>query len=292
MDMPTGIMLEFASRGRNAWWRYILTLILACLLTFILLVLAGIGLGALHALPPDFARQMQQPKDATTFFLGIGAVFGVLALALAVAARIIHGKRAKDIIGLWRWRYVLLGLVVWTGAGFGLALIDVFVAPHGFAVTASAGSVALAGTAFIGLSIQTFAEEFIFRGYLTQGLLLAIKRPLPAAIVSGLLFGALHIPNGIPQALVAVIFGIISALIAIRMGGIALTYGIHLANNYFGAVVVVSTGDVFNGSPGLLTQNTPQLMWSDVALTIVALLGLLWLVLRTRFFESDNPIKS
>lgn len=288
MEIPLETALSYAARGRNRWWRYLLVLILACLLALILLILAGLSLGALHAIPPDFAQRLQQPKDAASFFLGVGAVFGTLALALAASAWLIQGKRPRDVIGLWRWRYFLLGLIIWAAIQCGVTLIDFLVAPHGFAIAASAGSATLAGTALIGLGIQTFAEEFIFRGYLTQGLLLAFKRPLPAAIVSGLLFGSLHIPNGWPQALVAVIFGIVCSLVAIRMGGIALTYGVHLANNYFGAVAVVSTSDVFKGSPGLLVQNTPQLLWSDTAFTILALLGLLWLVQKTRLFESAD----
>ncbi len=285
MEIPLETALGYASRGRNRWWRYLLTLIAASMLALVLLILAGLGLGALHLLPRDFAQRLQQPKDAASFFLGIGAVFGALALALAAAARLIQSKRPKDVIGLWRWRYFLLGLMVWAAVECGVTLIDFLIAPHGFAITASAGSAALAGTALIGLGIQTFAEEFIFRGYLTQGLLLAFKRPLPAAIVSGLLFGSLHIPNGGPQALVAAIFGIVCSLIAIRMGGIALTYGVHLVNNYFGAVAVVSTSDVFKGSPGLFVQNTPQLLWSDTAFTVLALFGLLWLVMHYRKFE-------
>jgi membrane protease YdiL (CAAX protease family) len=121
---------------------------------------------------------------------------------------------------------------------------------------------------------------------MTQGLLLLLKKPLPAAIMSGLLFGSLHIANGIPQALNAIAFGIICALIAIRTGGIALTFGLHLANNYFGAVVVVSGSDVFKGSPGLITQTTPQLLWWDLFLAVVVLAAVPWLIFRQRYFSA------
>ncbi len=138
--------------------------------------------------------------------------------------------------------------------------------------------------------VQTFGEEFIFRGYLTQGFLLALKKPLPAAIASGLLFGSVHIPNGIPQALNATVFGIVCALIAIRTGGIALTFGLHLANNYFGAVVVVSGADVFKGSPGIITQTTPQLIWWDLCIAVAALAGALWLIFRRPYFTSAPAV--
>jgi membrane protease YdiL (CAAX protease family) len=144
--------------------------------------------------------------------------------------------------------------------------------------------------AFIGIGIQTFSEELIFRGYATQGILLVFKKPLMAAIVSGLFFGAVHIPNGIPQALNATIFGIVCAMLTIRTGSIALTTGLHLANNYFGAALLVSGSDVFQGSPGLFTQNTPHLMWWDLCLSILGLIGVTWLFFRRPFFAGPPSV--
>jgi membrane protease YdiL (CAAX protease family) len=132
------------------------------------------------------------------------------------------------------------------------------------------------------LLVQTFTEEFIFRGFLTQAIVLVLRRPWPTACVSGLVFGAMHIPNGWPQAINAIWFGVICAYIAIRTGGIALTSGIHLANNYFGAMGVVSGGDVFKGSPGLFIQNTPQLQWWDLGIGLLVLAILPWLLGKLR----------
>jgi membrane protease YdiL (CAAX protease family) len=207
-------------------------------------------------------------------------VFGALAIGLMVAMALFQRKWPGDIIGRWRWPLFFWGFGIWAGLQIVLTLIDFLVAPRGFSISVSAGTGALAISALAGLFAQTFAEEFIFRGYITQGILLATKRSLPAAVISGLFFGALHIPNGIPPAINAVVFGVVCALIAIRTGGICLTFGLHLVNNLFGAVVLVSTSDVFKNSPGLLTQNTPQLLWSDLWLTSLALLVLLWLALR------------
>jgi membrane protease YdiL (CAAX protease family) len=279
------LYFTFASRGRNDWWRYLLTPILALVLTVLAGVVVTLLFTFLHLLPSNIAAQIQQPKDVAPFYLGVGFYFGLLTAGLAVAAAIVQRKQPRDIIGLWRWKFFFLGLAVWTAVQGGLALIDLAIAPGGFAVTAGPGTVMLAAVALAGVAIQTFAEEFIFRGYLTQGILLALKKPLPTAIVSGLLFGSLHIPNGVPQALNAVLFGIVCALIAMRTGGIALTSGLHLANNYFGAVVVVSASDVFKGSPGIVSQNTPQLIWWDLGLGSLALIGAVWLIFRRTYFS-------
>jgi membrane protease YdiL (CAAX protease family) len=150
-------------------------------------------------------------------------------------------------------------------------MIDFLIAPHSFRLSLNAETAVLAVVAFGGLSIQTFCEEFIFRGYVTQGILLATKRPVVAAVLSGSIFGALHIWNGAPQAVGALFFGVVCSLIAIRTEGIAFTYGVHFVNNYMGAVAVVSAGDIFKNSPGILLQYAPQLMWWDIGVSVVGL---------------------
>jgi membrane protease YdiL (CAAX protease family) len=281
------VFLEFASRGRNDWWRYLLSPALAMLLTMMI----GVGLTLLlvftHALPAGFAAQIQQPENVAPFFLGLAVTFGLLTACLMLGNRIVHRKRPGDVIGRWRWKFFAFGFVIWIVVQSLLTSVDFLIAPHGFALSASHGTVSLAGVALVGILVQTFAEEFIFRGYATQGLLLVLKKPLRAAVVSGLLFGAVHIPNGIPQALNATVFGIVCALIAIRSGGIALTAGLHLANNYFGAVIVVSGSDVFHGSPGVISQITPQLIWGDICLAAVALGAVGWLVLSKPIFSGQ-----
>jgi len=278
--------VAYAARGRTAWWRYLLTPLLGLLLTTLTMLVGAGALTLMRLLPPGLAAEMQQPTHFVPFYLGIAVTFGLLAAGVALAAFLVQRKRPSDIIGQWRWRLCIQAFAIWIGVQVLLALIDFAIAPTGFALSVNSGTVAMAGTALAGILVQTFAEEFIFRGYLTQGLLLALKKPLPAAIISGILFGSLHIPNGTAQALNATVFGIVCALIAIRTGGIALTFGLHLANNYFGAAIVVSGSDVFKGSPGIIAQATPQLLWWDVGIGTLALIALLCLILRRPYFAA------
>ncbi|MES2255438.1 MAG: CPBP family intramembrane glutamic endopeptidase [Pseudomonadota bacterium] len=271
--------LSFAKRGRSAWWRYMLTPVVGLAFAMLALALLSIGLALLHLLPLDLARQMQNPANPWIFFAAIAVVFAALGGGLAAAAALIQRKRPADIIGTWRWRLALSGLLLWLAVQVILSGVDFALVPSGFS-WAGHTTPFLALGIFGAIMVQTFTEEFIFRGFVTQGILLALRRPLPAACLSGLVFGAMHIPNGWPQAINATWFGIICALIAIRTGGIALTSGIHLANNYFGAMGVVSGSDVFKNSPGLLVQNTPQLLWWDLGLAVLALTILPWLLQR------------
>jgi membrane protease YdiL (CAAX protease family) len=243
-------------------------------------VVIVVGLLVTHLMPRDVALELTKPSHPVLFFGANGLAFATIVLGLVVAMRLIQRKRFVDVIGQWRWRLFAIGLGLWTACLVGTTLVDFLLRPGGFRWSATAATPGLAVAALIGLGVQTFAEEFVFRGYLTQGLLLATKRPLVASVLSGLLFGALHIPNGVPQALNAVLFGMVAAFMAIRTGGIAFTWGLHLINNLFGAVFVVSASDVFNGTPGLVTQSTPNLIWLDLISGVAVLAIPLWFVLR------------
>ena len=287
---PVELFLSYARRGRTSWWRYLLTVVAGFLLAILGLALISMGLAALRLLPRDLAQQVQSPSDPQTFFTAIAIVFAAIGGGLAAAAALIQRKSPGDIIGAWRWRLFLYGLLIWLLVQAILVGIDFVLAPSGFS-TSSRLMPTLALWTFGAILIQTFTEEFIFRGFVTQGLALMLRRPLITACVSGLVFGAMHIPNGWPQAINALWFGVISAFIAIRTGGIALTSGIHLANNYFGAVAVVSSGDVFKGSPGLVVQNTPQLQWWDLGVALLALAILPWMLRRFRLLpDAQSPL--
>jgi membrane protease YdiL (CAAX protease family) len=275
--------IEFAARGKNAWWRYVASLVAGGLATVALFTAATLLLSLLHIIPRDFAAQFTRPRDPRVFFGGVAMVFAAFLAGSAGAIAVVQRKRIGDVIGRWRWSAFFRGVVVWSIVQAAITLIDFEIAPGGFRLTLGHGTLLLAVTALIALPTQTFAEEFVFRGWLTQGLLLLLKRPLAAALSAGAIFGALHLWNGAPQAIQAFIFGSLYALIAIRTGGIGLPFGLHLANNYFDAVVAVSAGDVFRGCPGILLQDTPQLVWSDIGLSAAAL------VLVCCFATSDRP---
>ncbi len=269
------VYTAYASRGKTAWWRYLVAIPLALVLFVVAAVIIIVPLMMTHALPPN--DELLHPTKPVVFFASAGLQFGALLAGFVAAIRWAHDKRPGDVTGPWSWRLVGLGAAAWLVVEVAGALVQLAVAPHAFTISIAGGTGALALSAMIGLAVQTFAEEFVFRGYLTQALWLATRRPWVTAVLSGLLFGVLHIPNGWPQAANAMVFGMATAVIAMRTGGIAFTFGLHYLNNVFAAVVVVSAADVFRGSPGLLTENAPRLMGLDLATTLLALLALLWL---------------
>ena len=268
--------LDLAARGRTDWWRYPLAVALAMAVWVILFVVLFVAIDLIGPMPPNLAGELTQPTHIQAFFGGTAVMFGALLATFTLAIRLIHRKRFSDITGPWNWRQMGRGALVWFAACVLAGVADYLIDPAGFRVSAGPATLTLALWALPSLAVQTFAEEFLFRGYLTQALLLATRRPLVASLASGLIFASLHIPNGWPQAASAAAFGTVTALIAIRTGGIAFTYGLHIVNNVFGAVFLVSAADVFKGSPALVTQATPNLVWVDAAVPLLGLMAALW----------------
>lgn len=279
--------LDYAARGKTTWWRWLVTGICGFAGGMALTAAGMATLMACGVPPADLTRELTSPSRPTMFFPLVGLVFGALLLGYVGAVRLLQAKRFGDIIGSWRWRAFGLGAGLWLGVQLLATLIDYATTPGDFRVTASAATGVLAVAALFGLAIQTFMEEFIFRGIVTQAILLATRRPMVTAMISGAVFGALHIPNGTPQALEATAFGVVTALIAVRTGGLAFGWGLHLVNNLYGAVVVVSTHDVFQGAPGLLTFIGPVRLGWDSVLAVSTLLFALWVATR-RWSKGDG----
>ena len=180
------IYLDYARRGRNAWWRYLVVGVLAILLGFAIATILGVGLSLTHVIAPAVIQELLKPDHPVVFFLGNGVVFAGMVAALALMAWAIQKKSPLDLLGEWRWSRFALGLGrCGQSASCVATLADVALHPDGFRWTASGQTAALALSALFGLGVQAFAEEYVFRRHwVTQGLLLATKRPWLAAVAA------------------------------------------------------------------------------------------------------------
>lgn len=262
-----------ADNGKHAWWRYVLAVLLSLVVQAVLLIVFAIA-AVLGGVP--IATLLAATKDASQplwFFAIIGASFVTWLIGMWLGAWTFNQKPARDYLAGWQWPLFFIGFGLWLVILLANEGLDYVLKPAGFALKASL-TPAIVATTVIALAVQTFTEEYIFRGFATQGFLHLTKRPLPAAILAGLVFGACHIPNGWPQAANATMLGIALSLIAIKTGNMAFGYGLHLVNNLFGSLVFVSSDDIFKGAPGWFTQSTPSLDVLDLGLAAVVLVVL------------------
>ncbi len=243
--------------GRNRWWRYALSLILILVLWFVggsLLYLAPVLFGALFVLAAggsgsdaDWSalsiEELQSLIPQPLVFLAMFLTFLPLLAGVMLAVRLIHGRPLWSLITPRRrvnWRRVWQGFWVFGLLVAALTALEAVLYPGRYAVTFDAARFwpfLILGVILIPM--QTTAEELLFRGYLTQGLGLLIKRPLLLAAVSGLLFTLPHLSNPelsagfwwvAPQYFI-VGFGLVMMTLADK--SLELALGVHAANNLF-----------------------------------------------------------
>jgi membrane protease YdiL (CAAX protease family) len=105
--------------------------------------------------------------------------------------------------------------------------------------------------AVLMIPLQTTAEELLMRGYLFQGLGVALKNRLAPLLITSISFGLLHSLNpevaklGYGLISVYIITGLFLGTITLMDEGLELTIGFHAANNLVIALLVTSDWTAF-----------------------------------------------
>jgi len=176
------------------------------------------------------------PQDLTTaanVFVQLTTALGFLLVPLAVAALSGSGSLGESLrrLGVRRFRPSALK---WMAAAIGAYLlftalyVAFVVAPHQKDIAAGFGALPIQ-ILLIAIAAP-IGEEVCFRGMLFGGLREKMPR-LAAALLSGLIFGALHAITGITAVPPLIAFGFLLALLYERTGSVVPGVVLHMLNN-------------------------------------------------------------
>jgi hypothetical protein len=138
------------------------------------------------------------------------------------------------------------------------------------------------------IPIQTTCEELLFRGYIMQGFKLRTKNNLVAILVSGIMFGMVHIGNpeiqviGYQIIVYYIAVGIFLGLISYFDNGMELSIGYHAANNLFAALMITTNWQVFQTDALFIDNTPPQVGW-DTIVGILVILPLLFFLFKRKY---------
>ena len=142
--------------------------------------------------------------------------------------------------------------------------------------------------AILIIPIQTTIEEVIFRGYLMQGLKMKIGSNKHAVILSGIMFGMMHLGNPEIEAIgnhVIIYYiasGVFLGLLAIYDNGLELSIGYHAANNIFTALMVSNNWQVFQTNAVFVNTAPSEIGWIDLVISL-AIFPILFLIYKKIF---------
>ncbi|WP_138757642.1 CPBP family intramembrane glutamic endopeptidase [Modestobacter altitudinis] len=247
-DTPQPYALLMRARDW-AWWRPLLGLLLfsvlyavAAFVVFIVFLVTGVV--------PDLAL-----LDLTDV-----AVLLVTNLSLIVAIPIVwvcwlvpHGVGigwSSSVLGRLRWR--LFGPVTWRalatlGVAVALGLV-IAVAATGVDVTGPGPSFGwMLLVVLTTTPLQAAAEEYVFRGYLSQTIAGWIGRPVVGAAVAGVvsaaLFSAAHAPPDFQTFLYRFAIGLALSAAVWLTGGLEASIALHAVNNVVIFLLAGALGD-------------------------------------------------
>ncbi|MEV5493311.1 CPBP family intramembrane glutamic endopeptidase [Streptomyces bobili] len=275
-------------RGRHRWWRPVLgTLFVAVAYTVTVGLLYGlvdaVGAARGHRRGPDGTVEFGPVTSTAVDLTMLAVAIPVVLLAVRWIGRRPAGT-VSSVTGGLRGRW--LGLCL-------LAAVPILAATTGAMLLLPAEdepSQQWAGWEVFGpalamlvllVPLQAAAEEYVFRGWLTQAVGAFLRSPWIAIAPQAVLFAAAHgwgTPWGFADL---VVFGAVAGWLTVRTGGLEAAIGLHAVNNLLAFAAAASVVD------GLASDDTAadapwELVLLDLAGVALYAAAVLWLARRHR----------
>lgn len=195
----------------------------------------ALGAGVLMGIP---AILIDQPvngdlSDAANAVVQLATALGFLLVPVLIATR--WGESSVGVaLGRLGVRGFRPAALKWMLAAIGAYLVfaalyaGIFGSPHQEDIAESFGAVPV--QVLLIVIAAPVSEEVCFRGLVFGGLRTRLPR-LAAALLSGLVFGGLHVFTGVSAVPPLIVFGVILALLYERTGSIVPGILLHMLNN-------------------------------------------------------------
>jgi len=270
-------------RSRDwAWWRPVLGLLLltvvyavAAMVVVLVSLLTGVG--------PDLAL-LDLVDPVVLLITNLSLIVAVPSVWLAWA--VAHGMRSgwsSSVLARLRWRLLpRLVLLALATLGVGIALSVLLGALSGDELTGPVPDLGwLLLVVVLTTPLQSAAEEYLFRGYLSQAIAGWIRAPragaVVAAVVTAALFSAAHAPPDFLTFLDRFVFGLAASAVVWLTGGLEAAIVLHAVNNVIVFILAGSLGE------GVVTESAPDTgAGFFVLLSVLAMSSYVAVVARSR----------
>lgn len=150
------------------------------------------------------------------------------------------------------WKRVFFSFGLWAIVSVVMTLAVYFSHPENFRINFQPEQFfTFLVLAVLLIPLQTSFEEYLFRGYLMQGIGVATRSRLIPLLITSVMFGLMHIANPEVGKMGYVILiyyigtGFFLGIITLMDEGLELALGFHAANNLVGALLVTSDWTAF-----------------------------------------------
>lgn len=269
------MFIEQAFRTRHEFWRYIVGILV--IIAFSVLGQLPLGLvlilknsDAAQTVGQDAMKNLMEASHLSsnmfTFLMLLSFVFTLFGIFIAV--KYLHGQSLTSLTtGRQKidWKRFFLSFSIVAVVTIVSTAFDYFNNPENYELNFQlVPFLILLVMSLVLIPIQTSTEEYLFRGYLMQGLGTLTKTRWIPLILTSIIFGALHFSN--PEVsqfgnILMVYYigtGLFLGIITLMDDGLELSLGFHVANNLIGILLVTADWSAFQSESVLRDTSNPD----------------------------------
>ena len=180
---------------------------------------------------------------------------GGLIFLLFIAVKFLHRQSITNLTtsrAKIDWSRVAFAFILWGVISTAMTMVDIYLSPDDYVFNFEINRfLILAVIAICLVPLQTSFEEYMFRGYLMQGIGNIFRNKWVPLIVTSVAFGLLHLANPEVDELGNIIMiyyigtGFFLGILTLMDDGMELALGFHAANNLFTALLVTADWTAF-----------------------------------------------
>ncbi len=243
------------------WWRYLIGIAVAITGVFVFSIPHGVAImmkkfnADLDLSRLDDVNYLMSLFESNLNLVLILLPFAGGLLFLVLAVKFLHKQSFTQLTTARTkidWKRVLFAFLFWGIISSSFVMLDYFLAPEGYVLNFKLQPfIILCVIAILLVPLQTSFEEYLFRGYLMQGIGVLVKNKWVPLILTSTIFGLLHISNPEVDKIGNVIMiyyigtGLFLGIITLMDEGLELALGFHAANNLFTALLVTADWTAF-----------------------------------------------
>lgn len=231
--------------------------------------------------------------------LGSSTVLVILLAPLAFAlfvvwgwVNLIHGQSITSLTTSRKkvdWKRIFFAFFLWGLLTLAITGVDIALSPEDYIFNFR--PIPFAILLIIGvllIPLQTSFEEYMFRGYMMQGIGLAAKNRWMPLIVTSVFFGAMHLGNpevgklGLGIMVYYMGTGLFLGILTLMDEGLELALGFHAANNLIGALLVTADWTAFQTDSIYRDISQPVLGW-DVFVPVLVIYPILLIIFSKKY---------
>ena len=287
---------------KHNWWLYLaglaivfITLILGQIPYTVILIAKAVEMG-LDFQNLDISQTMNLlDSNLNLFLMLLSYAAGFLGVLFVV--KTLHKQSIRSLTTSRLkidWKRFWFAFLFWGIISSGLVLIDHYIHPENYVFNFKLiPFLTLLVIVVVLVPLQTSFEEYLFRGYLMQGIGVLCKNRWLPLIITSVTFGLLHIFNPEIEKLGYILLvhyigtGFFLGIITLMDEGLELALGFHAANNLFTALLVTADWTAFQTNSILRDVSDPDVSNAEIFASVLIIYPIFILIF-TKVYKWTN----